>query len=82
MEQINFNAAGLDVKDIGVLFLLGYGLHIYFDGKSKLIKNKLMQLTNTDMNSCPKILAAIAVTFLTLVTIDVNSAQASNFTFT
>ncbi|MEH2468276.1 DUF7453 family protein [Nostoc sp.] len=34
------------------------------------------------MNSCPKILAAIAGTFLSLVTIDVNLAQAANFTFT
>ncbi|MEH1840385.1 MAG: choice-of-anchor tandem repeat NxxGxxAF-containing protein [Nostoc sp.] len=41
-----------------------------------------MQLTNIYMNSYPKILAAIAGTFLSLVTIDVNSAQAGNFTFT
>ncbi|MBG1263643.1 choice-of-anchor tandem repeat NxxGxxAF-containing protein [Nostoc commune] len=34
------------------------------------------------MNSYPKILGAIAGTFLSLVTIDVNSAQAGNFTFT
>lgn len=34
------------------------------------------------MNSCPKTLAAIAGTFLSLVTIDVNSALAGNFTFT
>lgn len=34
------------------------------------------------MNSCLKILAAIAGTFLSLVTIDINSAQAGNFTFT
>ncbi|MEH2010024.1 DUF7453 family protein [Nostoc sp.] len=34
------------------------------------------------MNSCPKFLAAIAGTFLSLVTIDVNLAQAANFTFT
>ncbi|MEH2244242.1 DUF7453 family protein [Nostoc sp.] len=34
------------------------------------------------MNSSPKILAAIAGTFLSLVTIDVHLAQASNFTFT
>ena len=47
-----------------------------------LAKNKVMQLTNIYMNSYPKILAAIAGTFLSLVTIDVNSAQAGNFTFT
>ncbi|MBN3941904.1 MAG: hypothetical protein V7L21_22060 [Nostoc sp.] len=76
------NTAGLDIKDIAVLFLSGYRLYLYFDGKSKLAKNKVMQLVNTDMNSCPKILAAIAATFLSLVTIDVNSAQAGNFTFT
>ncbi|WP_208766747.1 DUF7453 family protein [Nostoc flagelliforme] len=34
------------------------------------------------MNSCTKILSAIAGSFLSLVTIGVNSAQASNFTFT
>ncbi|MEH2006669.1 DUF7453 family protein [Nostoc sp.] len=34
------------------------------------------------MNSCPKILASIVGTFLSLLTIDVNSAQAGNFTFT
>ncbi|MEH2251616.1 choice-of-anchor tandem repeat NxxGxxAF-containing protein [Nostoc sp.] len=34
------------------------------------------------MNSCPKFLAAIAGTFLSLVTIDIHLAQASNFTFT
>ena len=34
------------------------------------------------MSSCPKVLAAIAGTFLSLVTIDVNPAQAGNFTFT
>ncbi|QSJ18188.1 PEP-CTERM sorting domain-containing protein [Nostoc sp. UHCC 0702] len=34
------------------------------------------------MSTCPKFLAVVAGTFLSLVTIDVNSAQAGNFTFT
>lgn len=53
------NAAGLNAQDIVVLFLSRYRLNIYFDRKSKLVKNKLMHLANTDMNSCPKILATL-----------------------
>ncbi|BAZ51565.1 hypothetical protein NIES4103_42220 [Nostoc sp. NIES-4103] len=34
------------------------------------------------MSTCPKLLAVVAGTFLSLVTINVNSAQAGNFTFT
>ncbi len=41
-----------------------------------------MQLANIEMNSYPKILGAIAGTFFSLITIDVNSAFAGNFTFT
>ncbi|MBH8563429.1 hypothetical protein I8748_14760 [Nostoc sp. CENA67] len=34
------------------------------------------------MSTCPKLLAVLAGTFLSLVTININSAQAGNFTFT
>lgn len=59
LTAIALNAARLNAQDIAVLFLSRYRLNIYFDRKSKLVKNKLMQLANTDMNSYPKILATL-----------------------